>query len=106
MLSRAVQGACQRSVVRTTACCFFEYDGRVSYAGRGDKTRDKTRRGGLPAPTAHTQLVGHGDGRPCDGCGETIHPSETASLVSVHQALDWRFHDGCYEAWSSFKRDL
>ena len=53
----------------------------MSYAGRTDKTRDKTRRGGLPAPTEHTQIVGRGDGRPCDGCGETIHPSETASLV-------------------------
>ena len=77
----------------------------MSYQGRLDKTSDKTRRGGLPAPTEHTLLVGKGDGRPCDGCGETIHPSETASLVSVHHALDWRFHDGCYEAWSTFRRD-
>jgi hypothetical protein len=77
----------------------------MSYQGRLDKTSDKTRRGGLPAPTEHTLLVGNGDGRPCDGCGETIHPSETASLVSVHHALDWRFHDGCYEAWSTFRRD-
>ena len=77
----------------------------MSYQGRADKTRDKTRRGGLPAPTEHTLLVGWGDGRPCDGCSETIHPSESASLVSVHHALDWRFHEGCYEAWSTFRRE-
>jgi hypothetical protein len=77
----------------------------MSYQGRADKTRDKTRRGGLPAATEHTLLVNDGDGRPCDGCSETIHPSERASLVSVHQALCWRFHDVCYEAWSTFTRD-
>ncbi|HEY7517933.1 MAG TPA: hypothetical protein VIE36_06535 [Methylomirabilota bacterium] len=77
----------------------------MPYEGRADKTRDKMRRGGLPAPTPHTQIVSHGDGRPCDGCGETIHPSETAALVTVQQALGWRFHDGCYEAWSTYRRE-
>ena len=73
-------------------------------ARRAEKTLDKLRRGGLPAPTEHTLLVGQGDGRPCDGCGETIQPSEIASTVSVRRALDWRFHEGCYEAWLTFRR--
>ena len=88
-----------------TAARFVRMMAAMSYQGRADKTRDKTRRGGLPAPTQHTLLVATGDGRPCDGCGETIHPSEEASLVSAHQALDWRFHDVCYEAWSTFIRE-
>lgn len=71
---------------------------------RAEKTRDKMRRGGLPAPTEHTRLVGEGDGRPCDGCGETIHPSETLCTVSVLHALDWRLHEECYDAWATFKR--
>jgi hypothetical protein len=67
-----------------------------------DKTREKMRRGGLPAPTAHTQITGRGDGRPCDGCGETIHPSETRVVVSIMATLQWRFHDGCFEAWVTY----
>jgi hypothetical protein len=72
---------------------------------RADKTREKMRRGGLPAPTRHTRLVGQGDGNPCDGCRETIHPSERLCTVSVERALDWRFHEGCYDAWVTFRRD-
>jgi hypothetical protein len=78
----------------------------MSTARRAKKTLDKTRRGDLPVPSEHTQLVGNGDGRPCDGCGETILPSETACTVSVQRALDWRFHEDCYEAWVSFRAPL
>ena len=76
----------------------------MSSVRRAEKTLDKIRRGALPAPTEHTQLVGNGDGRPCDGCGETIHPSETACTVSIRRTLDWRFHEACYEAWLTFRR--
>lgn len=72
---------------------------------RVGKTLEKMRRGGLPAPTPHTRLVALGDGRPCDGCSETIHPTEVLCTVSVHRALDWRFHEACYEAWAAFKRE-
>ncbi|HEY7521289.1 MAG TPA: hypothetical protein VIE36_23605 [Methylomirabilota bacterium] len=75
----------------------------MSSAQRAEKTVDRIRRGALPAPTAHTQLVADGDGQPCDGCGETIRPSETACTVSVERALDWRFHEVCYDAWLSFR---
>ena len=54
----------------------------MSIARRVEKTCDKIRRGGLPGPGEHTQLVGSGDGRPCDGCGEAISPSETVCTVS------------------------
>jgi hypothetical protein len=71
---------------------------------RADRTTDKTRRGGLPAATEHTRQVGVGDGRPCDGCGETIHPTEILSTVTIVGGLGWRFHDVCYEAWAKFNR--
>ena len=51
--------------------------------GRADKTRDKKRRGDLPTPIGHTQLTGQGDGRPCDGCGETIRTTEVRVAVSI-----------------------
>jgi len=70
--------------------------------GRADKTRDKKRRGDLPTPIGHTQLTGQGDGRPCDGCGETIRTTEVRVAVSIHGALEWRFHDECYEVWESY----
>lgn len=75
--------------------------------GRMDKTRDKLRRGGLPASTAHTSIVDIGDGRPCDGCGETIDPTErrcTVSITVAAKSLEWRFHDVCYQAWTTYER--
>lgn len=93
------------AAVREDTATVHAYDGadELSGASGQDTRQDATR--GLPAATEHTLLVNDGDGRPCDGCSETIHPSERASLVSVHQALCWRFHDVCYEAWSTFTRD-
>ena len=70
---------------------------------RADTTTDKTRRGGLPAPTEYTRQVNIGDGRPCDGCGETIHPTEILCAVTILGGLHWRLHDVCYEAWLKFK---
>jgi methionyl-tRNA synthetase len=45
-----------------------------------------------------------GDGRQCDGCGETIQPSDMLHTVSIFGGLSWRFHEVCYEAWKTFKR--
>jgi hypothetical protein len=41
---------------------------------RADKTTDKTRHGGLPAPTQDARTTTVGDGAACDGCDETITP--------------------------------
>lgn len=71
---------------------------------RADKTTDKTRRGGLPAPTQHTVKVSEGDGKPCDGCGETIGLLDDLSTVARVSALGWRFHGSCYTAWVTFRR--
>jgi hypothetical protein len=43
-----------------------------------------------------------GDGRPCDGCDETIQPSEIGVVVSIMGTLQWRFHDDCFEAWATY----
>jgi len=72
--------------------------------GRMDKTVDKMRRGGLPVPTEHTRVVALGDGRPCDGCSETIDPTEAQWTIRVVGGLEWRLHEECYTAWSTFTR--
>ena len=82
----------------------FGYSRGPMIQGRMDKTIDKMRRGGLPAPTEHIRVVALGDGRPCDGCGETIHPTETQSTIRVVAGLEWRFHEECHAAWASFTR--
>ena len=71
---------------------------------RADRTMGKTRRGGLPAPTNYHRQPTLGDGSPCDGCGESIHPTDIQFAVSFSAGdLNWRFHDVCFEAWSSVK---
>jgi hypothetical protein len=70
---------------------------------RAAKTTDKTRRGGLPAPVGYSRKPSLGDGSPCDGCGETIQPTEMMFIVSLFDALAWRFHAECCEAWLKFK---
>lgn len=71
---------------------------------RADKTLDKMRRGGLPAPAPHTTQLGVGVGSPCHGCTETIEPTEKQYDVRVREILDLRFHDSCYTAWVTFAR--
>jgi hypothetical protein len=70
---------------------------------RAQKTTDKTRGGRLPAPTEYLRQVGFGDGRLCDGCGETIHPKEILYKVSILGGLYWGLHAVCYQAWAKFK---
>jgi hypothetical protein len=75
----------------------------VSPQGRAHRTTEKMKSGGLPAPRAHTGDVSRGEGQPCDGCGETIHPTEKRYSVTVQDpAIAWRFHEECYDAWASF----
>jgi hypothetical protein len=59
---------------------------------RAARTADKTRRGGLPAPTDYSRQLGLGDGSPCDGCTETIAPLEILFTVRLFGVLSWRFH--------------
>jgi hypothetical protein len=68
-----------------------------------DRTKDKTRRGGLPAPTQYSRRPSLGDGRPCDGCVETIHPTDVMFTVTFAGALSWQFHDACFDAWAEMK---
>ena len=68
---------------------------------RVDRTMEKIRRGGLPAPTDAKPLVEGGDGNLCSGCSETIEPAE--QRYSVRVVASYRFHDVCYNAWVTFK---
>jgi hypothetical protein len=72
---------------------------------RAAKTRDKTQRGELPAVTNYSRSAGLGDGRPCDGCAETIDPSEVRFTVRIDDALEWLLHAACYDAWLKFKEE-
>ena len=69
---------------------------------RSDKTRDKMKRGGLPAPFAVKPWRGNGSGDVCSGCGDVIARAETEVDVDVRGALTLAFHEECYRAWSSF----
>ena len=69
---------------------------------RTDKTRDKMRRGGLPAPFPVKPWRGNGSGERCSGCGDAIARTETEVEVDVRGALTLLFHEECYRAWESF----
>ena len=65
---------------------------------RVQATLEKTHGGGLPRSTQAEPAISVGDGRPCDGCAETIHPTELVFDVAV-AARRLRFHDVCFHAW-------
>lgn len=58
----------------------------------------KTRHGHLPKASGELPRQTLGDGRPCDGCEETISPTQIAFEVDV-RGYPFRFHDGCFNAW-------
>ena len=69
---------------------------------RTDKTRDKMKRGGLPAAFPTRPWRGSGSGEVCSGCGDVIARSEAQVAVDVRGALTLAFHEECYRAWASF----
>lgn len=72
--------------------------------GRIEKTLDKTRRGGLPAPTKTAADFFPGNGKACDGCGDIISTDETLYSVILRGVLELRFHRECHVAWSRYGR--
>lgn len=72
---------------------------------RFEKTLDKMRERGLPAPTHSPRQFSVGDGSSCDGCGEPVAPTEGLLTVTILGALSLRFHEACYAAWSTFKEE-
>ena len=73
---------------------------------RADKTRDKMKRGGLPAPLPTKLWHGTGSGDVCSGCGDVIARAETEIDVDVRGAITLTFHEECYRAWSTFPEVL
>lgn len=69
---------------------------------RAQKTEEKVRRDGLPAVTADLPKITIGAGQSCDGCAETIQPTEQDYEVIVRGVLPLRFHQECYDAWVHF----
>ena len=72
--------------------------------GRINKTRDKTRRGGLPDPTSDRATLESGNGRRCDGCSEPMTQIERMAVVTIYNVALLRLHKDCYSAWSTFTR--
>lgn len=73
---------------------------------RAAKTRDKMKRGGLPAPFRARPWRGRGAGDTCNGCGDPIARTETEVDIDVRGVLTLAFHEGCYRAWSTFPDEL
>ena len=69
---------------------------------RAEKTRDKMRRGGLPAPFPARPWRGGGSGHVCSGCGDVVARTEIQVDIDVRGALTLNFHEACYDAWSRF----
>ena len=69
---------------------------------RAERTREKTRRGGLPAPLRARPAVGRGNSEPCSGCGEEKASSAIQYDVTWAGAVTFSFHEECYRAWSTF----
>jgi hypothetical protein len=67
---------------------------------RVQATVEKARRGGLPSSAHQEPAITLGDGRPCDGCAETIHPTELLFTVTANGGVEIRFHDVCFHAWN------
>jgi len=68
---------------------------------RSDRTLDRVRRGGLPAPLNRQLWVGPGSNKPCDGCGERISGDEREFEINFADTLTFSFHPECYKAWMS-----
>jgi hypothetical protein len=70
---------------------------------RTERTLDKARRGGLPAPSDKAETwAGPGSGRPCCGCEERIERSEHEYEIAFADTLAFWFHGECHTAWLTF----
>ncbi|HEY7519628.1 MAG TPA: hypothetical protein VIE36_15180 [Methylomirabilota bacterium] len=69
---------------------------------RAQRTLDKARRGGLPAPFQSGAWVGRGGSKTCDGCGEVITCDEREFEIERCATLIFRFHAECHGAWMTF----
>jgi hypothetical protein len=68
---------------------------------RTARTIANTRQGALPVPLDGKLWVGHGSGKACSGCGDSINPIEREFERDYLGTLTFRFHAECYGAWSS-----
>ena len=72
---------------------------------RAALTVQKARRGRLPRATPNRLgEIAAGCGQPCNGCGETIEPTDVCHRVTLAKLVSMRFHATCYKAWATFER--
>ena len=60
---------------------------------------DKIARGVLPTRAPLKVWVGNGSGRPCDGCGQTITPTDMEHELDFPGGARIRFHVRCAAIW-------
>jgi hypothetical protein len=72
--------------------------------GRYTRTLEKTQCGRLPAPNGGTVWAGRGMNGSCNGCDETIRPSEIEFEVDALGTVTLRFHAECHKAWLTLLR--
>jgi DNA-binding response OmpR family regulator len=70
---------------------------------REQLTRNRIRRGDLPAPFETLPLMRPGTCQPCSGCEEPI-SGEPELVVDAAPGAALRFHAACHEAWARFTR--
>jgi hypothetical protein len=72
-------------------------------ASRAERTIDKICGRGLPGCTNNAAAVESGNHRRCDGCGEPMRQIDRMRVVTIDRANLLRFHDGCYNVWSTLR---
>jgi hypothetical protein len=72
---------------------------------RAALTVQRARRGRLPLATPNRfHEIAAGCALACNGCGETIQPTDVCHRVTLAGLVSMRFHGICYRAWATFER--
>jgi hypothetical protein len=67
--------------------------------GRTERIAEKLQQGLLPVAGLVKAWAGFGNGRPCDGCDETISNANIERELDFEDGHTLRFHDACAAEW-------
>ena len=62
---------------------------------------DKLARGLLPTVKPLKTWVGHGNGRPCDGCGQPVTAPDWEYELEFADERIVRLHKNCFAVWNA-----
>jgi hypothetical protein len=66
-----------------------------------DKIRARIDTGGLPLERPLKVYAGHGTSETCDGCGETIYPTQVEHELTYPDGRAYHLHFGCAALWDA-----